>query len=424
MKHIHKEIVLEFEDLPPESEFAKHLSPSDTLKVDCNEKYRPKYHFAPQYGWMNDPNGMFWYDGYYHLHFQYNPYAAVWGNMHWGHAVSKDLFKWDYLPFSLAPDELGAIFSGSSIVDTVGVSAFGKNSIVSFYTTADKYQQQAVAFSTDGGWNWEKYGGNPAIPSTLVDFRDPKVMKYNSTHYVMSLAVGQHVEFWGSTNLTGWEYLSSFGDGYGNHGGVWECPDLIYFEQENKYVLIVNINPGGYFGGSAAQYFVGDFDGVTFTCEQDPEEVLYVDHGKDAYAIVTWSNDPKGRNIGVAWMSNWDYANQVPTKFFRSSMSIPRKFGLKKVAGEYKLTSVPVEEASGLRGSEKSFKNEVVKADKPLELKNLIESSQTELRIEIDFTGTSDVFTVDLMNDVNQYVEITLDKSKSTLAVDRRASTD
>ena len=404
-----------------QSEFLKHLQLSDTYDLIYNETFRPGYHFTPKYGWMNDPNGMFYANGYWHLHYQYNPYAAVWGNMHWGHAVSKDLFSWEYLPFSLQPDQLGGIFSGSSIVDIDDVSGFGKNSIISFYTSAGTYQQQSLAYSQDNGWTWNKYNKNPIISNEKYpDFRDPKVIKYNSTHFVMCLAVGQHIEFWGSNNLIDWSFLSNFGDGFGNHNGVWECPDLLYFEDFDKYVLFVNINPGGYFGGSAAQYFVGSFNGTAFNCEQDPNIVKYIDYGKDAYAIVTFSGDPKGRRIALPWMSNWDYANSLPTKYFRSAMGIPREISLKKMNEDFILSSQPIEEIRNLHINNFSIQNISINQNNTNIEQDIYELA--EIQIEYD-TSNQNNLIMELFNNNNQSLLITINQQESLAIVDRTQST-
>ncbi|KAK8857572.1 hypothetical protein M9Y10_015977 [Tritrichomonas musculus] len=340
-------------------------------KFDYDERYRPWYHFTPEYGWMNDPNGMFSTKDEngeitYHFHYQYNPYAAVWGNMHWGHAISKDLLHWKYLPHSLAPDdELGAIFSGSSIVDEENSAGLGKNTIFSYYTSTLPRQQQSMAYSKDNGFTWTKWESNPIIPNTEVDdFRDPKVCKIwlkgaNKPIYIMTLAVGQHVEFWKSDNLLEWKYASSFGEEYGAHGGVWECPDLLYFEEYDKHVLLVNINPGGPFGGSSCQYFVGKFDGTTFTCDEDKSTIRWLEYGKDAYATVTYPKDQriqggstsKTEYIGMTWMSNWQYAGVLPSQNYRSAMTIPRKISLVKLEnGTYITSNLPIDDIFRIRG--------------------------------------------------------------------------
>ncbi len=324
----------------------KEMRLADTFDATNTEHFRPNYHFTPAYGWMNDPNGMFYLDGVWHLFYQYNPYASVWGNMHWGHATSTDLLHWEHQPVAIAPDAWGAIFSGSCVVDKDNTAGFGKNAIVAFYTSAAVNQTQSMAYSTDGGKTFTKYSKNPILCSTAIDFRDPKVLWHEPTQrWIMLLAVGQHMEIYSSANLKEWNKESEFGHNYGNHGGVWECPDLVELPIEGtnnkRWVLICNINPGGPAGGSATQYFVGDFDGKTFTCESAPATTKWMDYGKDHYAAVTWSNAPDNRTVAIAWMSNWQYANIVPTKQFRSANSLPRDLTLFAYNGEHYVKSAP-----------------------------------------------------------------------------------
>ena len=334
----------------------KEMKYSDTFDTTNREKFRPAYHHTPLYGWMNDPNGMFYKDGLWHLYYQYNPYGSQWENMTWGHSTSKDLIHWEAQPLAIEPDWLGAVFSGSAIVDHNNTAGFGRNAVIAMYTSAGAAQTQSIAYSADGGQTFTKYAGNPVITFNAPDFRDPKVFWYeassngenNGGKWIVVLAVGQEVQFYSSTNLKEWKYESSFGRQYGNHDGVWECPDMLCFG--NKWVLLLNINPGGPFGGSATQYFVGSFDGRTFTCEDNPSETKWMDYGKDHYATVTFHNAPEGRIVALPWMSNWQYANQVPTRQFRSANGLPRDLGLVKVGGETYLTSTPSKEVSVLRG--------------------------------------------------------------------------
>lgn len=332
-----------------ESLWKSAVKMSDNFEIDTAEKYRPAFHFTPRQGWMNDPNGMFYKDGVYHLYYQHNQYAAVWGNMSWGHATSTDLVHWNHHPVAIDGDTaLGAIFSGSCIIDKDNTAGFGKDAIIAFYTAAAERQMQSMAYSTDGGMTFTKYEGNPIVTSGKTDFRDPKVIWHEPTKkWIMILAGGQEMEFWSSSNLKDWTYESSFGEGQGCHGGVWECPDLMLMPvegtTESKWVLICNINPGGPAGGSATQYFVGDFDGKKFT-NATPEKTKWMDYGKDHYAAVSWSNAPEGRHIGIAWMSNWQYANVTPTKMFRSSNSLPREWSLYEYDGDYYVKSAPVKE--------------------------------------------------------------------------------
>ena len=304
------------------------MKESDTFDTTNREAYRPVYHHTPLWGWMNDPNGMFYKDGVWNLYYQFNPYGSIWGNMTWGHATSRDLVHWQYEGTPIEPDDLGTIFSGSAVVDSSNTTGFGKNAIVAMYTTAAENQTQSLAYSNDGGKTFTKYSGNPTLTAKEPDFRDPKMIWNKATkEWNLVMATGQKMNFYSSKDLKNWKYESSFGEGYGCHKGVWECPDLIQMAN-GKWVLFCNINPGGPFGGSATQYFVGQWDGHQFTCESKPETTKWMDYGKDHYATVTFSNAPDGRHVALPWMSNWQYAAVVPTKQYRSGNGIPRDLGI------------------------------------------------------------------------------------------------
>ena len=304
------------------------MKESDTFDTTNREAYRPVYHHTPLWGWMNDPNGLFYKDGVWNLYFQYNPYGSTWENMTWGHATSHDLVHWQYEGTPVEPDALGTIFSGSAVVDSANTAGFGKNAIVAMYTSAAESQTQSLAYSTDGGKTFTKYSDNPTLTAKEPDFRDPKMIWNEATNeWNLVMATGQKMNFYSSKDLKNWKYESSFGEGYGCHKGVWECPDLIQMDN-GKWVLFCNINPGGPFGGSATQYFVGQWDGHKFTCESKPEVTKWMDYGKDHYATVTFSNAPDGRHVALPWMSNWQYAAVVPTKQNRSGNGIPRDLGI------------------------------------------------------------------------------------------------
>ncbi len=380
-------------------------SENDTI-VQADEDFRPNFHFTPQSGWMNDPNGMFYLDGTYHLFFQHNPDDNVWGPMHWGHATSTDLINWEEQPIALEPDELGTIFSGSAVVDHENTSGLGDGEIppvIAIYTYhdadkeeegADDFQTQGIAYSLDAGKTWEKYDQNPVLDNPGIrDFRDPKVSwNEEAEKWIMALAVQDHIRFYSSSNLLDWKEESSFGKDLGGHGGVWECPDLFKMEVddtgEEKWVLLVSINPGGPNGGSATQYFVGDFDGSTFTPDESIAEIgenhnYWIDFGKDNYAGVTWSNIPEedGRHLFIGWMSNWQYANEVPTETWRSTMTLPRELQLHKEDERYLISSVPAREIGDFR--------ENVLSEESLEItesKNLVEETEIDLtKAEISF---------------------------------------
>ena len=331
------------------------------------EPLRPQFHFTPPQQWMNDPNGMVYDHGEYHLFYQYNPYANHWGPMHWGHAVSPDMVHWQNLPIALYPDRLGAIFSGSAVLDAANTSGFGTKSrpaLVAMYTYHDHlaenlgangYQSQGLAWSVDGGRNWTKFPGNPVLKNSGVrDFRDPKVFWHAASHrWVVALAVGDHIAFYSSQNLKTWVHESDFGAGQGAHGGVWECPDLIETRVEGtataRYVLLVSINPGGPNGGSATQFFVGNFDGHRFTPEASDDQAQpaaprWIDYGTDDYAGSTWSGAARGdaRVRFIGWMSNWQYANKVPTERWRSAMTLPRELKLVQSIRGLEVHSSPV----------------------------------------------------------------------------------
>lgn len=405
----------------------KNIKQSDKFNFDYNEQYRPSFHFTPEYGWMNDPNGMVYLDGEYHLFYQYNPYGNTWGNMHWGHAVSTDLLSWTYLPVAIAPDSLGAIFSGSAVVDVNNTAGFGKNTIVAIYTSAGEVQAQSIAYSTDKGRTFTKYKENPVIPNTgIPDFRDPKVFWHNETNqWIMSLATKQTITFYGSPNLKEWKKLSEFGEGVGSHDGVWECPDLfsLKYAGKTKWVLLVSINPGGPNGGSATQYFIGDFDGTHFRPEKLPYP-LWVDYGRDNYAGVTWSNIPEsdGRRIFIGWMSNWDYANQVPTKSFRSANTIPRELKIADNGTHLVLANYPVQETEKLRNNGlKSIDEIVVKNE--YQINKLLDNNTGSYEVQFTLSpADTNTFGFTLNNDKNEQLAVKLDKKKKQITLDRKNS--
>ena len=398
---------------------------SDEFDSFNREVFRPVYHFTPAYGWMNDPNGMVYKDGIYHLFYQYNPYGSMWGNMHWGHATTKDLVNWEHQPEAIVPDALGTIFSGSCVVDKDNTAGFGAGAIIAFYTSAGERQVQSMAYSLDNGKTFKKYARNPILTSTQRDFRDPKVFWHNDTHkWVMILAVGQEMQIYSSPNLKDWTYESCFGEGQGAHGGVWECPDLIELPIENtelkKWVLICNLNPGGPFGGSATQYFVGDFDGKTFV-NDSPKKTKWMDWGKDHYATVTWSNAPEGRHIALAWMSNWQYANEVPTKQFRSANSVPRDLSLYTSEGETYVEVVPSPELLNMR--DKGTKKRTFKVDRTYNLDKLLNDNTGTYEIEMTIQNkNADVIGMQLFNSKGEEVDLYYNMVEKQFTMDRTKS--
>lgn len=425
-----KSVSVDVTGMPVSSLCWKEIKLSDTFYSSNRETYRPVYHHTPVYGWMNDPNGMFYKDGVYHLYFQYNPYGSMWGNMTWGHSTSTDLTHWTYEGTAIVPDAWGAIFSGSCVVDKDNTAGFGKGAVVAFYTSAKStpwgdVQSQSMAYSLDNGKTFIKYEHNPILTSAERDFRDPKVFWYApGKHWVMMLAVGQEMQIYSSGNLKEWKKESSFGAMQGAHGGVWECPDLVELPiegtKEKKWVLICNLNPGGPFGGSAAQYFVGSFDGKKFVNES-PTQTKWLDWGKDNYATVTWSNAPAGRCIALGWMSNWQYANNVPTTQYRSANTLARDLTLYRVGGELYLKSKPSPEIKKARAEEKKIPTFEVKGN--YEVASLLADNKGAYEIEmaIENKGTSKI-DFSLMNEKGEKVAMYYDVVRKQFVMDRSAS--
>lgn len=423
-------ISIEIQGVPETALCWKELKLSGSFDMANKESFRPVYHHTPAYGWMNDPNGMFYKDGVYHLYFQYNPYGSVWGNMHWGHSTSTDLMHWKFEGCAIVPDAWGAIFSGSCVVDHENTAGFGKEAVVAFYTSAKStpwgdIQMQSMAYSLDNGKTFTKYEGNPILTSSEKDFRDPKVFWYApGKHWVMILAVGQHMEIYSSVNLKEWKKESEFGAMQGAHGGVWECPDLVEIPvegtREKKWVLICNLNPGGPFGGSAAQYFVGSFDGKKFVNES-PTQTKWMDWGKDNYATVTWNNAPDGRCIALGWMSNWQYANNVPTRQYRSANTLARDLTLYREGQELYLKSTPSSEVKKARGKKVSIPS--FKVSEKHEMVNLFEEKQGayEVEIVIQNAGASKI-AFSLLNDKGEKVSMYYDLNRKQFVMDRSES--
>lgn len=428
--YVDQNVSIDIAGMPSSSLCWKELKMSDSFDMTNKEKFRPVYHHTPAYGWMNDPNGMFYKDGVYHLYFQWNPYGSVWANMHWGHSTSTDLMHWNFEGCAIVPDAWGAIFSGSCVVDHNNTAGFGKGAVVAFYTSAKAtpwgdVQSQSMAYSLDNGKTFVKYEGNPILTSSEKDFRDPKVFWYApGKHWVMMLAVGQHMEIYSSVNLKEWKKESEFGAMQGAHGGVWECPDLVEIPvegtREKKWVLICNLNPGGPFGGSAAQYFVGSFDGKKFVNES-PTQTKWMDWGKDNYATVTWNNAPDGRCIALGWMSNWQYANNVPTRQYRSANTLARDLTLYREGQELYLKSTPSVEVKKARGKKVSIPS--FRVSEKHEIVNLFEDNQGayEVEILIQNAGASKIAFC-LLNDKGEKVSMYYDLNRKQFVMDRSES--
>lgn len=405
--------------------------PGNPSKAQQNtaEPYRPQFHFSPKKGWMNDPNGMVYFNGKYHLFYQHSPNTTIWGPMHWGHAISKDLMHWEEQAIALYPDSLGTIFSGSAVVDRDNTAGFGKNALVAIFTHHNQkienaktglHQYQSLAYSLDEGKSWTKYKGNPVLPNPGIwDFRDPKVMWHAATRqWVMTLATKQSITFYGSGDLKSWKRLSEFGEGIGAHGGVWECPDLFPLSVNglSKWVLLVSINPGSPSGGSGTQYFVGNFDGENFVA--DHTDTRWVDYGADDYAGITWSNTGN-RKIFMGWMSNWNYANQVPTQAWRGAMTIPRELTLKMVGKEFYLRSVPVKELAAITGKAVVLRN--VKIDGRQKLSAKVEAFKGKYKIALTAPGDVD-FALQFSNVKGDELTVGYQKSSNSFYVDRTKS--
>ncbi len=406
-------------------------------ELDITEQHRSQIHFSPTSGWMNDPNGLVYYDGEYHLFYQYYPDSTVWGPMHWGHAISTDLVHWEQMPVSLYPDSLGWIFSGSAVVDinnTSGLGTIENPPMVALYTYhnrpledtgCDTFQYQGLAYSIDKGRTWMKYEHNPVLRNPRIrDFRDPKIIWYEeSKRWIMILAVQDHISIYSSSNLMNWTFESNFGEGTGAHGGVWECPDLFPMQagDTTKWVMLVSINPGGPNGGSATQYFVGDFDGYTFT--REGTKTKWVDYGKDNYAGVTWSNVPKGdgRRLAIGWMNNWQYADKIPTGKWRGAMTVARELELVEIYNDYLLVSRPVVELQTLRGKEELLKPGIVPGE--MEIKKAF-TLPLEVNLHFDTKNSSAMtfaerFGIILSNENNEKLQIGYDNLNKLFFIDR-----
>ncbi|MGX1192408.1 glycoside hydrolase family 32 protein [Metabacillus sp. SLBN-84] len=401
------------------------------MKPILSEKYRPQFHFSPKEKWMNDPNGMVYFKGEYHLFYQYHPYSTVWGPMHWGHAVSRDLIHWEHLPVALYPDEHGAIFSGSAVVDWENSTGFfdDEPGLVAVYTSHDTYpgtdrarQRQCLAYSSDNGRTWSKYSGNPVLADeSKTDYRDPKVFWHMDTQrWIMILATGQSATIYKSENLIDWQFASAFAEG--SHAGFWECPDLFPLpagEGKEKWVMLVSLgDTGDYSEGSRTQYFIGEFDGETFVNDREKDGVLWLDHGRDNYAGVSFSDLPD-RRIYMGWMSNWRYANQVPTGEWRGAMTFPRELSLSAGRDGLHLIQKPVPEIQDLRKAGKTCHHLFVSADNQAVIP--LKGSLMELNLEAEFEGNAGLELMIIHSETERTV-IRYDPQSEILSADRTHS--
>ena len=405
------------------------LKLSDTFDTTNTDYYRPSYHFTPLYGWMNDPNGMVYKDGEYHLYFQYNPYGSKWGNMHWGHAVSKDLVHWEHLDPAIARDPVGHIFSGSSVVDKKNTAGFGKDAIIAIYTnhSVNHGEVQCIAYSNDNGRTFTKYEGNPVLTpfDGLKDFRDPKVFWYEKGKcWYMIVSADKETRFYKSKNLKKWTYVSAFGKGLGQQPCQYECPDFFQLpvngdKKKMKWVMTMNINPGCWFGGSATEYFVGDFDGKNFTCP-DAHDVKWLDWGKDHYATVTFSNTGD-RVLGITWMSNWQYANLTPFKQNRGANGLPRELKLYEKNGKYYISEDVAPEVYALRKDTKNLADASVADAK--DLKGVAANMEGAFEIEADVTPDANgIAGIEISNNKRERTMIYFDMKQGKVVMDRTES--
>ena len=413
----------------------KEMRLSDTFDTKNTDYYRPVYHHTPLYGWMNDANGLTYKDGEYHLYFQYNPYGSKWGNMHWGHSVSRDLVHWQHLSPAISRDPMGHIFSGSTIVDTRNSAGFGKDAIIAFYTSHSmrdgvQVQVQCMAYSKDNGRSFTKYKGNPVVTpfDGLENFRDPKIFWYEPTKsWYMIVSADKNMRFYQSKNLKQWKYVSQWGEGFGAQPNQFECPDFFPLpvdgdKTKQKYVMIVNINPGFVYGGSATQYFVGEFDGKEFHCDSKPQTVKWLDWGKDHYATVTFSN-LGSRVVAVPWMSNWQYANVTPIRQYRGANALPRELKLFSNNGEVYLSANVVDEARTLRKDTVPVGDISVDNATPYVKRSIFADNDGAFEMEADIApGNADVVGLSFYNDREERTLVYLDLKQKRIVMDRAES--
>ena len=428
-----EECKIEIVGLGKEAITWQSLQLSDSFDTSKKDYYHPSYHHTPPYGWMNDPNGMFYKDGTYHLYYQYNPFGSHCGNMYWGHATSRDLIHWQTHEPALARDTLGHIFSGSAVIDRMGIAGFGKDAILAYYTAhrslgGKQWQAQCLAYSTDNGMTYTKYQGNPILTpfDGVADFRDPKVFWYAPREaWYMIVSADKEMRFYRSEDLKKWDYVSAFGEGYGARPNQFECPDFFELPMpetgERKWVMLVNINPGCPFGGSATEYFIGTFDGETFTPDTKPEVARWLDFGKDHYAFVTF-HGVKERILGMPWTSNWQYANVTPFKQSRGMNGLPRELFLFSSAGRSYVGSRPAREVTTLR-REQILQPDLMLGDSVLFF-NLMKDYAEDFELELEFTPDPAVERVGftLLNEEGDSLPVYLDMKQGRVVMDRTRS--
>jgi len=422
--------------------FAAILCPiyADSDSSDYNEEFRPQFHFTPEKNWMNDPNGLVYYDGEYHLFFQHNPYGNRWGHMSWGHAVSTDLVHWEELPVAIPEQDGVMAFSGSAVIDWDNTSGLGSEDnppMVALYTgwkeLPDRLQAQYLAYSLDKGRTWEVYDGNPVLDLYSQDFRDPKVIWHEESEkwvMVVSLATEHNLVLFGSADLIHWEHLSNFGP-HGARGGYWECPDLFELpvvgkEGETKWVLQSDLNPGSIAGGSGGQYFVGEFDGTRFIPDRDEDgevPIKWVDYGQDFFASQSWADVPEsdGRRLYIGWLNNWLYAQEIPTDPWRSAQSVVRELELHWIEGEYLMIQKPAVELETLRADHKSLESLKINSDVHSLANEGISGELLELYLTLN-PGTAQRSGIVVRANDLYHTVIGYDREKKAIFVDRSRS--
>lgn len=398
-----------------------------------NNLYRPQYHFTPPQNWMNDPCGLVYHRGEYHLFYQHNPNDIIWGPMHWGHTVSRELVHWQYLPIALSPDEIGENFSGSAVTDWNNTAGFGEGALVIIFTqNLPGKQQQCLSYSLDNGHTWVKYDKNPIIkaPDTTQNFRDPKVFWHtdetSKDYWVMALASGNTILFYTSANLIDWTPVSSFGNEHGLTGGTWETPDLFQLLVDDgphtRWVLTVGVENNFPGGGSGMQYFVGSFDGETFISENPKSNVLRVDFGADFYAAQSWNQAPGGRRIWLGWMNNWSYANLTPASNWRGALSIPRQLSLVSTPEGNRLRQQPIAELENLRTGQKTWNKEYVQPDNSLKTSINCKSIEIMANIQIEQYIRANQLGIRLETNKNESTIVNYNVQTHSLSIDRTKS--
>jgi len=387
---------------------------------------------------MNDPNGTVFYEGEYHLFYQYNPEGNVWGHMSWGHAVSRDMVHWQNLPVALheAPDEY-MVYSGSAVVDWNNTNGLCRSSgtqdhscLVAIYTAAHKERQnQNIAFSNDRGRTWTNYSGNPVADLDAPDFRDPNVFWYELQQkwvMVAALADQRMVVILDSPDLKHWTKRSTFGPA-GDSAGQWECPGLIELPvegaNEKRWVLLINRNPGAPAGGTGVRYLIGKFDGSRFTTAGPDAPPLWADWGKDFYATNTWNDMPQsdGRRVWIGWFSNWQYANSEPTVLWRGAQSIPRSLTLRRYADGLRLVQSPIRELQSLRHQRLNLGNlSVAEANREIR-KGGLKGEVYELEVELQ-AGQADEIGLRLRKRKDEETLVGFDAVHAEVFIDRTHS--